>query len=164
LAGETLPIVFTGRSRNKLIVLAIGIVLAVIGTMMIFDQNGGLVGSAGPLRQQTHPSAVGLMVCGIGLVFTALALLQFARGCPRLELNDDGILYSRCLQGTTRIAWSELNRAEIQRVSVAGPIKAALDSLLLVTIDGRKVVISAPIDPAQVGHLHIAARQHLSTN
>ena len=93
------------------------------------------------------------MVCGIGLVFTVLALLQLARYCPRLELNDEGILYSRCLQGVTRIAWSELDRAEIQRVSVARPIEAVLDSLMLVTTDGRKVMISAPIAPAQVARL-----------
>ena len=78
------------------------------------------------------------MVCGIGLVFTVLALLHLARVCPRLELNDEGILYSRCLQGVTRIAWSELDRAEIQRVRVARPIEAVLDSRMLVTSDGRR--------------------------
>ncbi len=46
------------------------------------------------------------MVGGIGLVFTVLALLQLARACPRLELNDEGILYSRCPQAA-RVAWSE---------------------------------------------------------
>jgi hypothetical protein len=92
------------------------------------------------------------MGCGIGLVFTVLAVFQLARACPRLELNDEGILYRRCLQAT-RIAWSELDRAEIQRVRGAGPIKAVLDSLMLVTTDGRKVVISAPIAPAEVGQL-----------
>jgi hypothetical protein len=153
LAGDSLPIVFTGRRRNKLIVLAFGIVLMGIGIMMIFDQAGGLVGGAGLFRRGVLPSGVGWMVCGIGFVFTALALLQLARDCPRLELNDEGILYSRCLQGVTRIAWSELDRAEIQRVSVARPIEAVLDSLMLVTTDGRKVVISAPIAPAQVAQL-----------
>ena len=152
LAGDPLPIVFTGRPRNKLIVLAIGIVLMGIGIMMIFDQAGGLVGRAGPFRRGVLPSGVGWMVCGIGLVFTVLALLQLARDCPRLELNDEGILYSRCLQAT-RIAWSELDRAEIQRHSVARPIETVLDSLMLVTTDGRKVVISAPIAPAQVAQL-----------
>jgi len=144
--------VFAGRPRNKLIVLAIGIVLMGIGIMMIFDQAGGLVGGAGPLRRGVLPSEVGWMVCGIGLVFTALALLQLARDCPRLELNDEGILYSRCLQAT-RIAWNELDRAEVQRASAARPIEAVLDSLMLVTTDGRKVVISAPIAPAQVAQL-----------
>ena len=152
MAGDPLPIVFTGRPRNKLIVLAIGIVLMGIGIMMIFDQAGGLVGRAGPFRRGVLPSAVGWMVCGIGLVFTVLDLLQLARDCPRLELNDEGILYSRCLQAT-RIAWSELDRAEIQRHSVARPIETVLDSLMLVTTDGRKVVISAPIAPAEVAQL-----------
>ena len=119
MAGDPLPIVFTGRLRNKLIGLAFGIVLMGIGIMMIFDQAGGLVGGAGPFRRGVDPSGVGWMVCGIGLVFTVLALLQLAQDCPRLELNDEGILYSRCLQGVTRIAWSELDRAEIQRVRVA---------------------------------------------
>jgi hypothetical protein len=99
LAGDSLPIVFTGRPRNKLIVLAIDIVLMGIGIMMIFDQAGGLVRGAGPFRRGVLPSEVGWMVGGIGLVFTVLALLQLARACPRLELNDEGILYSRCLQG-----------------------------------------------------------------
>jgi hypothetical protein len=153
LADDSLPIVFAGRPRNKLIVLAVGIVLMGIGIMMIFDQAGGLVGRAGPFRRGVLPSEVGWMVCGLGLVFTVLALLQLARGCPRLELNDDGILYSRCLQGVTRIAWSEFDRAEIQRVNAAGPIEAVLDSLVLVTTDGRKVVISAPIAPAEVAQL-----------
>ena len=47
----------------------------------------------------------------------------------------------------------ELDRAEIQRNSVAGPIKTVLDSLMLVTTNGRKVVISAPIAPAEVAQL-----------
>ena len=152
LAGDALPLVFTGRRRNKLIVLAVGIALTGIGIMMIFDQAGGLVGRAGPFRHGVPPSGVGWMGCGIGLVFTVLAVFQLARDCPRLELNDEGILYSRCLQAT-RIAWSELDRAEIQRTSVARPIKAVLDSLMLVTTDGRKVVISAPIAPAEVAQL-----------
>ena len=153
MADDSLPIVFTGRLRNKLIVLAVGIVLTGIGIMMIFDQAGGLVGRAGPFRHGVLPSGVGWMVCGIGLVFTVLALLQLVRACPRLELSDEGILYRRCLQAT-RVAWSELDRAEIQRVSVARPIKTVLDSLMLVTTDGRKVVISAPIAPAQVPQLY----------
>ena len=152
MAGDPLPIVFTGRPRNKLIVLAVGIVLMGIGIMMIFDQAGGLVGGAGPFRRGVLPSEVGWMVCGIGLVFTVLALLQLARGCPRLELTTKAFSTVGVCKAT-RIAWSELDRAEIQRVSVARPIKTVLDSLMLVTTDGRKVVISAPIAPAQVAQL-----------
>src|ERR671913_428219 len=100
LASDALPLVFTGRRRNKLIVLAFGIALTGIGIMMIFDQAGGLVGRAGPFRHGVLPSGVGWGVCGIGLVFTVVAVFQLARGCPRLELNDEGILYSRCLQAT----------------------------------------------------------------
>ena len=77
--------------------------------------------------------------------------MSLVRGCPRLELNNEGISYSRCLQGTRRIAWNELDRAEIQRVrrrQSIGEIK--LDCVLLVTTGGEKVVISAPIDPDQV--------------
>ena len=97
------------------------------------------------------------MVCGIGIVFAVLALLSLARACPRLELNDDGILYSRCLQGATRVAWSELDRAEIQRVRAGGLIEARLDSLMLVTTDGRKVVISGPVAAsAQIAQVHEA--------
>jgi hypothetical protein len=155
LAGDPLPIVFTGSSRIKLILLAIGIVLMGIGIMLLFDQDGGLVKGSPFGGRGVRPSAVGLMVCGIGLVVTVLALLSLARDCPRLELNDEGILYSRCLQGVTRIAWNEFDRAEIQRDSVARPIEAVLDSLMLATTDGRKVVISGPIVPtnAQVAQL-----------
>src|SRR5437762_2089522 len=101
--------------------LAFGLVLTGIGIMMIFDQSGGLVGGAGPFRRGVDPSGVGWMVCGLGLVLAAVALLQLARGCPRLELNDDGILYLRCLQ-TTRIAWRDLDRAEIQQRRVSRPV------------------------------------------
>lgn len=152
LADDQLPILFTGRRRNKLIVLAFGIVLMGIGIALAFDHAGGLVGGAGPFRRGVRPSAVGWMVCGIGLVIAVLALLQLVRECPRLELHAEGILYRRCLQ-TTRIAWSELDRVEIQRHSAAHPINTKLDSLMLVTTDGRKVVISAPIAPAQVAQL-----------
>jgi hypothetical protein len=76
-----------------------------------------------------------------------------------LEVNEEGILYSRCLQGVTRIAWSELDRVEIQQVRVARPIETILDSLMLVTTDGRKVVISAPIAPAEVAPLRETIRR-----
>ncbi|WP_119392480.1 PH domain-containing protein [Taklimakanibacter lacteus] len=155
MAGDPLPIVFKGTSRLKLILLAFGIALIGIGIMMIFDQDGGLVGPAGPFRQQTHPSAVGWMVCGTGLAFTVLALVYLARDCPRLELNDEGILYSRCL-GTTRIAWGELDRAELRRHTETRGIGAEIDYLMLVATDGREVVISGPVAPtnAQVAQLH----------
>jgi len=80
--------------------------------------------------------------------------MRWAR-TPRLRSNGTWSWSSISTASTTTrpIAWSELDRAEIQRVSAARPIEAALDSLMLVTTDGRKVVISAPIAPAQVAQL-----------
>ena len=152
MANGPLPIIYTGSSRSRLIAVAVAVVLTVLGIMLIFDSDGERVvgvnalGLGGPGR-----SNLGWMITGVGLVIAIGALMSLVRGCPRLELNSEGISYSRCLQGTTRIAWNELDRADIQRVRRRQPIgETKLDCVLLVTTDGRQVVISAPIDPSQV--------------
>jgi hypothetical protein len=152
VANGPLPLVYTASSRRTLILLAGGVLLLVIGIMMTFDPDGDRVvgvntfGLGGPGR-----SDLGWMITGLGLVIALFALMSLVRGCPRLELNSEDIFYVRCLQGTTRVAWKELDRVEIQRVRQTHAIgEAKLDCLLLVTTDGRKVVVSAPIDPAQV--------------
>jgi hypothetical protein len=158
MANDPLPIVYTGTSRSRLIAVAVGVLLTVLGIMLIFDSDGDRVvgvngfGLGGPGR-----SDLGWMMTGLGLVIAIGALMSLVHGCPRLELNSEGISYSRCLQGTTRIAWNELDRAEIQRVRRRQPIgEIKLDYVLLVTTDGQKVVISAPIDPDQVENVQAA--------
>lgn len=145
MADHSLPIVLAGRPRDKLIVLALGLVLLVGGMFMILDRDGGL------LRGGARPSDVGWLVSAVGGIFAVLALLALARVCPRLELHRDGILYRRCLRGVTRIAWSEFDRAEVLPVrrprTIGGDI--ILDCVKLVTTDGRQVVVSAPIAPEQ---------------
>lgn len=136
---------FVGRPRDKLIVLAIGLVFLVAGIFMILDRDGGL------LRGGARPSDVGWLVAAVGGIFAALALLALARKCPRLDVTRDGILYRGCFLGVTRIAWSEFDRAEVMPVRRSGPFggETMLDYVKLVTTDGRTVAISAPIAPAQ---------------
>lgn len=152
MANGPLPLVYTASPRRTLIILTVGVLSTVLGIMMTFDRDGDRVvgvngfGLGGPGR-----SDLGWVITGLGLVIAVFALMSLVRGCPKLELNNEGIFYTRCLQGTARVAWNELDRAEVQRVRQTHAIgEAKLDYLLLVTTDGRKVVVSAPIDPSQV--------------
>ena len=138
MANDQLPLVFAGSSLTRPIPLAVGVLLTVAGLAMIFDHESGRL-------------VVGWLVVIVGLIIAILGLISLMRGCPRLELNNEGIFYRRCLQGTTRVAWSELDRIDIQKVRRPRPMgEIKLDCLILVTTDGRKIVISAPINPSQV--------------
>lgn len=100
-----------------------------------------------------RPPTAGWTVSGVGLAIVVLLLISLARACPMLEITGTGIVYSRCLQGTARIAWSEFDRAEIKRVSVprstGGDIE--LEGVVLFTVDGRKMEL-APIAPVDEMH------------
>ncbi len=69
-----------------------------------------------------------------------------------MELRDDGIVYRRCLQGVTRIPWSELDGAEIQRTEVpsssGGDIR--LQGVMLLTTGGRRISIAPVAPPAEL--------------
>lgn len=146
MADDRLPIVFKGSAGSRLAVLALGVAISAGGIMMIFDQSGRLVGGL-------RPSTAGWIVSGIGLVIVVLLLVSLARGCPMLELTETGIVYSRCLQGVTSMAWSEFDRAEIQRVSVPRSTgdDMELEGLVVFAVDGRKIEL-VPIAP--VGEMH----------
>jgi hypothetical protein len=149
MAGEATPIIFRASLRSRLVALAIGCALLVVGIAMIGDDSGSSLG-----RGLTHlrAPAVGWPVAGLGAIVVLAGLIALRRGCPSLELHADGIVYHRCLQGVTRIPWSELDRAEIKRTSAPSSSgeDIKLDGVILVTTSGRRIWIAPVGPPAEV--------------
>ena len=139
--------VFKGSPLTKLILLAIGVALIAVGITMAFGQAGSFFDD---LLGGMRPSAAGWLLSAIGLVTTILALMSISRGCPRLELNNEGIIYSQCLRGIMRVSWSDLARTEIKRVKVPSSTEGdvLLEAVMLVTADGRKIEL-APVAPVR---------------
>lgn len=133
-----LPVILKLKPYKKLGALALGLFIAGTGIFMMFDDSGSTAGMRGWL------------VAGIGAVLASLTLLSLANRCPLLELTRDGIVYTRCLQGTLRLAWSELDRVEINRTSVPSSTGGwyKLDSVTLITTEGRKITLTA-LAPAE---------------
>lgn len=147
MARDATSIVFKASSRSRLMAFALGLFLSVAGISMITDESGSLLGYG--LAPRVRPAMAGWLVLGLGLTVSSAGLFGFLRGCPVLELREDGIFYSRCLQGVTHVAWRDFDRLEIKRTSVpsmsGSDIK--LEGVVLITTDGRRIGI-APIAPA----------------
>jgi hypothetical protein len=143
------PIVFRQKPREAWIVLAIGGAMLALGIWMTFD-SATLISVFGLFRV---PRAwIGWPVALLGLVIVAVAANAIARGLPRLELRDEGIVLTNRLGGVTRVAWNEVERVDIQHMETMGAPNVAgtvtFDSVAIITTDGRKVAISE-LGPAE---------------
>jgi hypothetical protein len=149
LPQERLPIVFAPKRNDVWVVLAIGLALLVIGIWMTFDR-ATLVSVLGLFHAPR--AIIGWPVALLGAVIVLFAGNALARGLPRLELREEGIVLKKRFGGTVRVAWNEVARVDVQRMETMGAPNVAgtvtFDSVTIVTADGRKVPISE-LGPAE---------------
>jgi hypothetical protein len=143
------PIVFRQKPRDAWIVLALGVALLAAGIWMTFD-SATLISVFGLFR--VVRSVIGWPVALLALVMVAVAANAIARGLPRLELREEGIVVRGRLGGATRIAWREVERVDVQHMETMGAPNVAgavtFDSVAIITTDGHKVAISE-LGPAE---------------
>lgn len=151
MTSDLPSVVFRASPRSRLIAAALGSVLTISGLFMIMDQGGTLLGYA--FSPRLRASQAGWLVAGLGVIVFGAGLLGYLRGCPTLELGADGIIYTRCLQGVTRIAWSDFDHVEIKRTTAPSTSgrDIELEGVIVTTTDGRRIGI-APIAPADELH------------
>jgi hypothetical protein len=137
------PIVFAPKPGGVWIVLAIGAALLAAGIWMTFD-SATLISVFGLFH--VARSGVGWPVALLGLVVVLMAGNALARGLPRLELREEGIVLRGRFGGTTRIAWREIERVDVQHMETMGAPNVAgtvtFDSVAIILTDGRKAAIS----------------------
>jgi hypothetical protein len=137
------PIVFAPKPGGVWIVLAIGAALLACGIWMTFD-SATLISVFGLFH--VARSGVGWPVALLGLVVVLMAGNALARGLPRLELREEGIVLRGRFGGTTRIAWREIERVDVQHMETMGAPNVAgtvtFDSVAIILTDGRKAAIS----------------------
>ena len=128
--------------------MAFGVALSVGGILMIADDGGSLLGYA--FAPRLRSSTAGWMVLALGIIVSTAFSLSIMRRCPILELREEGIFYTRCLQGVAYVSWVEFDHAEIKRSTVptasGGDIR--LESIGITTTDGRYINI-APMAPVE---------------
>jgi hypothetical protein len=143
MMSERLPIVFAQKKKDIWIVLAIGLGMLAGGIAMTFD-TATLVSVFGLFR--VTRSGVGWPLAALGLVVVAMAVNARARGLPRLELREEGIVLRKRLGGVTRVRWDEVARVDVQHMERMGAPNVAgtvtFDSVAIILTDGRKVAIS----------------------
>ena len=138
MSATQLPIVFRMGGSKRALAVAIGVGAIGVGVMMI----------------QKAPSAIAPFIGAIlvlaGLGFATLAAVSWKRGLPTLEVSETGIVYSRLLQGVTRLAWSEIENVDIETTSVPREMNRdiELQAVVLRLKDGRSVKL-APLAAAQ---------------
>jgi hypothetical protein len=147
--ADQLPIVFAPKRNDVWVVLAIGLALLVIGIWMTFDR-ATLVSVFGLFHAPR--SVIGWPVALLGAVVVLFAGNALARGLPRLELREEGMVLRRRVGRVIRVAWHEVARVDIQRMETMGAPNVAgtvtFDSVAIVLTDGRKVPISE-LGPAE---------------
>jgi hypothetical protein len=143
------PIVFKQKPRDAWVVLALGVAMLAGGIWMTFD-SATLVSVFELFR--VARAWIGWPMAALGLVVVLMAVNALARGLPRLELREEGIVVRGRFGGTTRIAWREVERVDVQHMEVMGAPNVAgtvtFDSVAIVLADGRKVAISE-LGPAE---------------
>jgi hypothetical protein len=146
--GE-LPIVFAPKPGGVRIVLLIGVAMLATGIWMMFD-SATLISVFG-LFHVARP-AIGWPMALLGLVVALMAVNALARGLPRLELREEGIVLRGRFGGVTRVRWDEVERVDVQHMETMGAPNVAgtmtFDSVAIVLTDGRKVAISE-LGPAE---------------
>jgi hypothetical protein len=155
MAGETLPIVYRGSARNTLFVLAVGAGLVVAGFYAVQEPMSHMIGRGPRSIELPAPVAGWLLIPG-GLAIFGLALSGIMRGCPRLELNADGIVFTHCWRGVKRMAWRDLGRVEVRENARAG-----LEYVALIPARGPAMLLgqlSAPADELRAVIEEAAAR------
>jgi hypothetical protein len=148
MSGQ-LPIVFAPKRSDSWVVLALGAALLAAGIWMTFD-SATLISVFGLFHA---PRAwIGWPVALLGLILVPLAVNALARGLPRLELREEGIVLRKRLGAAVHVKWDEVERVDVQKMetmgapNVAGTVK--FDSVAIVLTDGRKVAISE-LGPAE---------------
>jgi hypothetical protein len=141
--------VFAPKPGGVWVVLAIGAAMLALGIWMTFD-SATLVSVFGLFHA---PRAwIGWPVALLGLILVPLAVNALARGLPRLELREEGIVVRGRFGGTTRVRWDEVERVDVQHMETMGAPNVAgtvtFDSVAIVLTDGRKVAISE-LGPAE---------------
>jgi hypothetical protein len=153
------PIVFAPKPAGVWIVLAIGLALLAAGIWMTFD-SATLISVFGLFRM-ARP-VVGWPMAALGLVVVLMAVNALARGLPRLELREEGIVLRGRFGGTTRVRWDEVERVDVQHMETMGAPNVAgtvtFDSVAIVLTDGRKVAISE-LGPAEEMRWEIMRRK-----
>jgi hypothetical protein len=143
------PIVFAPKPGGVWIVLVIGAAMLAVGIWMTFD-SATLISVFG-LFHVARPVA-GWPMAALGLVVVLMAVNALARGLPRLELREEGIVLRGRLGGVTRVRWDEVERVDVQHMETMGAPNVAgtvtFDSVAIVLTDGRKVAISE-LGPAE---------------
>ncbi len=154
MAGEKLPIVYKGGVRNTLFVLATGAFLLVVGFYAVQEPMSHIIHSR---RHMDLPApVVGWMALPGGVALLGLALVNIMRGCPRLEVNADGIVFTQCWRGTWRMAWRDLDRVELR-----GNPRADWKNVALIPARGPVMLIgplSAPARELRAAIEEVAAR------
>lgn len=155
------PIIFAQKKKDIWIVLAIGAAMLAGGIAMTFD-SATLVSVFG-LARVTRP-VIGWPLAALGLVVVAMAVNALARGLPRLELREEGIVLRGRLGGVTRVRWDEVERVDVQHMETMGAPNVAgtvtFDSVAIVLTDGRKVPISE-LGPAEEMRREIMGRREV---
>lgn len=141
MTDDALPIVYRGRMGNALFVLAIGVVLLAVGFYAVREPMNYLVG-VNP-RVRVPAPVLGWMLVPVGLAILALALAGIMRGCPRLELNAEGVAFTTCWRGTRRMAWRDLARVDVRRND-----RADIESVALIPAHGRTMFVGQAVAPA----------------
>ena len=138
MSATQLPIVFRMGGSKRALAVAIGFGAIGVGVMMILKAPSAIAPFIGAI----------LVLAGLG--FATLAVISWKRSLPTLEINETGLVYSRLLQGVTRLAWSEIEKVDVETTKVPREMGRDIElrAVILRLKDGR-IIRLAPFAAAQ---------------
>ena len=139
MPDETLPIVYTSKLGLNLVVLAVCVFVTVVGIIKITDDSFSYsMERYGPF--EITPQTSGWLMVAIGAPLAFYALVMVTRRCPRLRLDETGLVLSRCFGNPVHIPWSRLADVVVRQMLVPGRGRVTrVDMLYARTDDGKQI-------------------------
>ncbi len=139
MADETLPIVFKSKRFMSFVVLGFSILSVWGGIAKITDDSFHFAMERfGPFV--ITPQTSGWFMTLIGLPAGLLALVMILRGCPKLTLDENGVLFDRCLRSPVQVPWARVADVTVRRATVPGRYRTTVVDLVYVKTDEGKQV------------------------
>jgi hypothetical protein len=137
VTDDKLPIVFKSRVGLSLVVL-VGCVIAVVGGIAKITDDSFRFSEErwGPLV--VAPSTSGWFMLVVGLPCAIYALVTIVRRCPRLRLDESGILMTRCFGEPVHIPWNELKEVFVRHAVVPGRRWRSVEMTYVVNDAGKE--------------------------
>jgi hypothetical protein len=139
VTDDKLPIVFKSGLRTGLICFGCAALGAVAAYAKLSEQYPSSVSFYNLV--DIDGRTAGWLFAAFGALLACLGLVAVVRGCPRLTLDETGILFRRCFGSPVRIPWGQFDGIAVRRTIVPGRRVTTVDLAYVASKSGKETCV-----------------------